>query len=427
MSRRFKILVISRSDAWVENLLPSLKNLGHDVSLLDRAVASEAEIDAAFNRRPDFTLGSSYYPIDKTDLTHSQSHLQIHHLSEKFKIPMALWMTDGQYTGSYFWREKYKHEKFPTYLKFFALDHEHLKYFKSKGSDAFHLPLGVPEKWESFRPQPQLAERFKCDASFVGKPPLFDIQGPIESDEKLRQVFSVLSIREMGDLLREIFIHEKRQMTETDLGNLLARLWEGLDRLIERRIEDPHLFRSAVSEWIDSQDEWRPRVLREPIEIWCDRLPMLVSYYQMCHALRNLKQPGLKVFGGKEWNFYLNRADAGGRLTDEELFNLFSACTINICFTKIHFFTAVHERPLLVMAAGGFALTDRRGEIEEFFSADEVATFASLAELNDKINFYLARPELRSKMIEAGRRRVFAQHTFGHRMATLVDKMAAFC
>lgn len=426
MSKSLSILVLARSDPWTAQLSKSFENLGHRVDFLDLKEITRTQLRDAFQRKPDFTYGTSFYTLDRVMREGVDLGAEVQNLSEEFQIPMALWMVDGPFTGSYFWREKYRTDSFPKWMKIFSVDREHIKYFQSKTSDVFHLPIGISEKYKNFKVNDDLKSRFACDLSFVGKPPHFDLKGAVETDDQLHQIFSVLFVNELNDLLKEIFVAEKQMLSETDIGNACAQLWEGLDRLFQKKIDEPYEYHRAQTEWLKSTESWLPKELWSALEIWCDRLPMIYSYYRLSDLLRHLRSHHLKIYGGRSWNHYLNRMDSGDRLSDDELMNLFASSQINLCYTKLHFFTAVHERPLWVLAAGGFALTDERAELWDLFEKDEIATYSSPEELKDKITYYLSRPDLRAKMIEAGRRKVFAKHTYKHRLASLVETMSAF-
>ena len=56
----------------------------------------------------------------------------------------------------------------------------------------------------------------------------------------------------------------------------------------------------------------------------------------------------------------------------------------------------------------------------ELFEADELATFASVDELYSKIEFYLHHPAERCEIVAKAYKKVLAEHTYQHRMETLL-------
>ena len=61
----------------------------------------------------------------------------------------------------------------------------------------------------------------------------------------------------------------------------------------------------------------------------------------------------------------------------------------------------------------------------EAFAEDELATFGSMDELQEKIVHFLAHPEKREAIARRGQQRVLREHTYAARMQTLLDFVAA--
>jgi spore maturation protein CgeB len=76
-----------------------------------------------------------------------------------------------------------------------------------------------------------------------------------------------------------------------------------------------------------------------------------------------------------------------------------------------------NKRTFEVAAMGAFQLTDTPALADIFEPDVEVATWSSGAELLEKIDHYLARPEQRREMAERARQRAHREHTFAHRWA----------
>ncbi|MBU0515701.1 MAG: glycosyltransferase [Proteobacteria bacterium] len=118
----------------------------------------------------------------------------------------------------------------------------------------------------------------------------------------------------------------------------------------------------------------------------------------------------------------------GARIKTDELVKIYNATRVNL---NLHSAVDVggvdpegdfvNPRTFEIAACGGFQLVDRRTLLTEFFEPDrEIAVFRDLAELRAKLDHYLAHPEERRRLAEAGRQRVLAEHTYGHRMERML-------
>ncbi len=78
-----------------------------------------------------------------------------------------------------------------------------------------------------------------------------------------------------------------------------------------------------------------------------------------------------------------------------------------------HFETTAH---------GAFTLSYEMGELSDSFEiGKECAVFHDEAELLEKIDYYLARPDERREIAAAGQRRTLSEHLYSHRITTLVE------
>ena len=80
----------------------------------------------------------------------------------------------------------------------------------------------------------------------------------------------------------------------------------------------------------------------------------------------------------------------------------------------------IKGRTFEVPGSGGFLLTEQVPRLEDYFDIGrEIATFASEADLTDQVRYWLAHPDERAAVAEAGYRRVRAEHTYDHRFAEI--------
>lgn len=81
-----------------------------------------------------------------------------------------------------------------------------------------------------------------------------------------------------------------------------------------------------------------------------------------------------------------------------------------------------NERTFKIPMSGGFEITDDVSCIRKYFVNDkEIVIAASKPEWFDKIDFYIRNPNKRSRIIDAGKKKVLEQHTYHHRVGRILD------
>ena len=148
-------------------------------------------------------------------------------------------------------------------------------------------------------------------------------------------------------------------------------------------------------------------------------------------AFRHLTSRGLKIWG-TEWDAdtalaFLVQME-GKRISTEDTVRIFNAATINLnLHSSVHMGNPVsggdfvNPRTFEIAACRAFQLVDTRLLMGEMFEADEMATFNSIEELQEKISFFATRPEERAGFAERGYARVLKEHTYVTRMRTLLN------
>ena len=153
-------------------------------------------------------------------------------------------------------------------------------------------------------------------------------------------------------------------------------------------------------------------------------------------AFRSLLDVGLRIWGS-DWGGAGALEPAiqrdGARIATDDAVRIFNATAVNLNLHSSTFVDGVeprgdfvNPRTFEIAAAGAFQLVDRRSLLPSLFVPDaEVATFTNTDDLRDLVDYWVERPEERAAIAAAGRRRVLAEHTYRHRMATLLDTIAA--
>lgn len=148
-------------------------------------------------------------------------------------------------------------------------------------------------------------------------------------------------------------------------------------------------------------------------------------------AFRPLAGRDFKIWGS-DWDgeglLASNVQRNGARISEDESVKIYNAAQINInLHSSLEVEPAVsrgdfvNPRTFELAALGGFQLVDERLLLSELFGPDELATFNSLEDLHQKIDYFLARPDERAAYVNRARSRVLAEHTYAHRMQVLLD------
>ncbi|WP_034636538.1 CgeB family protein [Desulfovibrio cuneatus] len=118
----------------------------------------------------------------------------------------------------------------------------------------------------------------------------------------------------------------------------------------------------------------------------------------------------------------------GARISPEDAVKIYNGTHINLNLhssvdanTLVSGGDFVNPRTFELAACGAFQLVDKRSLMGELFAEDELATFDSMTDLEEKIPYWLAHPEEREALCRKSRTRVLADHTYQQRMRTLLD------
>jgi spore maturation protein CgeB len=141
--------------------------------------------------------------------------------------------------------------------------------------------------------------------------------------------------------------------------------------------------------------------------------------------LRALEEFRPFVRGDAGWKGLLNgKFRLGPQLNYyKELPSFYNACKVNFNATSVQMGTAANQRVFDVPACGAFLLTDHQASMEALFDVgEEVITYRDLDEIDDLARFYL-RNDARVAVAAKGRSRVLREHTYRHRVDTIVRRL----
>ncbi len=156
------------------------------------------------------------------------------------------------------------------------------------------------------------------------------------------------------------------------------------------------------------------------------------GYYNRQESFARLSRYPFKIWGS-EWPlckpFDKLVQEESRRLAPEEYVKIFNATDINL---NLHSSSEradvdptgdfVNPRTFELAACGAFQLVDERSLLSEAFTpGEEVVTFRSTADLRDKIDYYLERPEERLRIAQQGRARALRDHTYEKRLQQMLS------
>jgi len=140
-----------------------------------------------------------------------------------------------------------------------------------------------------------------------------------------------------------------------------------------------------------------------------------------------LAAQGLQIYGDAAWEDFLqDKAGYGGNIGyNRELPAFYQCVAVNFNLTSLQMKDGLNQRVYDVPAAGGFLLTDFKESLFDLFREDEVAVYHDQEEARAKLQYFAQRPAERQAIAARARKRVLAEHTFVHRVQTILQNLNA--
>jgi len=154
---------------------------------------------------------------------------------------------------------------------------------------------------------------------------------------------------------------------------------------------------------------------------------MGAGYYNRVQSFPRLLNHDFKIWG-TEWALESNIGSRvknnNKRLDPVDIVKIYNAGKINLNLHSSTFHNGVNPvgdfvnpRTFEIAACGGFQLVDERSELSELIEpGTEVATFNSIDDLCNKVDYYLKHENEAKLIASKGRARVLKEHTIQHRM-----------
>ena len=378
---KLNILLIDSGYFLLKEAEKALLELGHNVHKIriDRGIGGEALIgkfiETILEYKPDFLLTVNHLGFDEEGILAA--------FFNSIEMPVASWYVDSPNLIV-----KAFDNNVSPFMSLFLWDKSYMNDMKSMGFDTVeYLPLATDEKVFKILPgrkHRKKLDKYRCDISFVGNSmiePVNKWMAKINDD-----------IRPVADRLSEIYDRSSKMvdmMTDNEQ--------EKVERLSEKE-----------------------RMDLEAGVIWKATL-----HYRL-GCVKELREYGLRIYGDENWrNLLKSNVDICKPLNYyKELPLLYNACKINFNATSMQMKEAVNQRVFDVPACGAFILTDDQEALHDLFVVeDEVITFKEKEEIPEIVKFYLDNPEKREGIAIKGRKRVLKDHTYRHRLNSVIEVM----
>lgn len=337
--------------------------------------------ETAGSFRPDFILTVNHAGLDAEG--------QVLDLLRKCGIPLASWFVDKH---DMFLRTEVDAE---TLLAVFIWDPDGVKPVAEYGvAHVRHLPLATDPV--TFSPAPK-AGSTSHKTAFVGSSWRKKIADNLRTGD-----FSAVLL-EQYEALGERYEHNP----QVDLGELMNRhapeAFADLKRLSHERQTQYGLL----------------------LQLEATRLRRL-------KCVERLLPMEPAIVGSEYWKTAFVRSGFPfiwyGRMHYErELPGFYQRVIINFNTTSLQSVNAVNQRLFDVPVCGAFVLTDRTSGIEELFEpGKEVVCYESVEDIRPLAERWIADESGRKRIICAARERILAEHTYEHRLVTIMRDMKRY-
>ena len=342
----------------------------------------EQLLTAIVEFKPDFLFTINHLGVDREGV--------LIDLMERLELPLASWFVDNPHLILYFYQRVVS-----DLTAIFTWDADNLGTLKQQGfPHVLYLPLGVDAVRFSPPARPPLEGDLR-DISFVGNSMLYKVGHRMAAGRFPRPL--LLGYKDVAARFGE---HDERSVRTFLAAHYPEQYqaFEGLDSM-ERK-----LAYEAMITW-----EATRRYRRRCVEQILPFAPVIAGDKGWDIALRRETRPWLRL---PEMSYY------------QELPGFYPRFRINFNTTSKQMKGAVNQRVFDAPAAGAFVLTDWRSQMEKLFEpGTEIAFYGEPEEIPGLVRRYLDHPGERQAIIRAARRRILAEHTYEHRLLTLMDAM----
>ena len=213
-------------------------------------------------------------------------------------------------------------------------------------------------------------------------------------------------------------------MSELDAGlqQIMPELATEFGERSELSVEE--FLRNSYPELLEKMEKFPTDEHKLSFEVLITREATL-RYRLSC--VRELLPFNPLIVGDAGWHELLN--EGGWRYLDSldyynDLPGFYPMSKVGFNCTSRQMKGAVNQRVFDIPACGGFVFTDYREQMEAIFEPDsEIISYNDISEIGPLLEKWLADDAGRAKVTAAARKRIMAEHTYEHRISSLVEKM----
>jgi len=358
------------------------------LTLEDEEVAQQEFVErllkVVLDFKPDAILTLNHLGVDREGI--------LMELLAQLQLPLASWFVDNPHLILHLYDKLVS-----PWATIFTWDADNLPGLRELGFEhVFHLPLGTdPERFAPAKnPLPPVAS-WRSEVSFVGNSMVYKVGKRMQ---KVR--FPATLLRGYRELAAAFGASDER-LVRAFLPHYNTDIFASYQALPDN---ETRLAFEAMITW-EATRQYRTRCVRQILPF----APLIVGDRGW---RQNFKQESLPWRLHSELSYY------------SELPAFYPWSDINFNCTSKQMKGAVNQRLFDVPAAGAFVLTDWRDQTESLFEpGKELICYREPEEAPDLIRYFLARPEERRRIVRAARARVLAQHTWTHRVQSIVTQL----
>lgn len=230
----------------------------------------------------------------------------------------------------------------------------------------------------------------------------------------------------VGSLYAEKCLYNAVKLPEKERGFAEALIEAQLNVYGYNFIEE-----ALSDEFVETFCAHAPNLFHFPENSRADYKAVVAQQYLSVKAAEQERIRGLRMLSGHyNINLYTN-SDTSSMpkihnkgfaqyLTEMPL--IFRHSKINLNMTAKSIRNGLSQRVFDVLSCGGFLITNFQNDLEDIFvPGEDLEVYTSLAELDDKIAFYLAHDEERKRIAQNGYNKAKALHSYDTRLLQMLD------
>ncbi len=386
-----RLLLITSRYFLMGEVVRACKRLGAEHYLLtleDEELAQKEFVErllkVVLEFSPDAVLTLNHLGVDREGV--------LTDLLARLQLPLASWFVDNPHLILHLY-----HKLVSPWVTIFTWDADNLPGLRAMGFDhAFHLPLGTdPERFKPTGAAAPPHPSWRSRVSFVGNSMVYKVAKRMEAVRFPRAL-----LRGYRDTAAAFGESEERLVRDF----LPAYSAEQSAAYAALPDNEARLAFEAMITW-EATRQYRTRCVREILPF----NPLIVGDRGWRQNFKNERSPWRLL---PELSYY------------SDLPAFYPWSDINFNCTSKQMKGAVNQRLFDVPAAGAFVLTDTRAQTEELFEiGKELICYGEPEEIPELVRYYLDHDAERTRIAAAARARVLAEHTWTHRVETVIRRM----